>query len=440
MLKFSPPAAPFLSALRAAGPVGVAVAGSTARSLARVLLDRGLAHPVVAPRPAGGVDVVVPFRGSGEQLTECLQALAGLDVIVVDDCSPDPEGVAAAARSQGARVVRHAANRGPAAARNTGLGLTGADLVAFVDGDCRPRPGWLELMVAHFDDPSLAAVAPRVLPEVAGGALLGRYETAHSALDMGRRPELVQPGGRLSFVPTAALVVRRRAMRQCSFAEELRFGEDVDLVWRLRDRGWLVRYEPAATVEHSPRVRPYQWLARRHAYGTSAGALARRHPGHVAPVRVSAWSLAALALVAAKRPASAAATVWLAAGLLHRRLRRLGAEPSLALATVAKGVLADAAGIGQALRREWWPLGAFALGRARRSPPARLAVAAMLAPLWLEWRRQRPRVSPAAYVGLRLVDDAAYGTGVMAGAWRAQTWLPLIPVVRLAKGRKRPRH
>jgi len=53
----------------------------------------------------------------------------------------------------------------------------------------------------------------------------------------------------------------------------LRYGEDVDLVWRLHDAGWQVRYDPRTCVEHAEPERWLPWLLRRHAYGTSAAPL-----------------------------------------------------------------------------------------------------------------------------------------------------------------------
>ena len=78
----------------------------------------------------------------------------------------------------------------------------------------------------------------------------------------------MRPGSRVSYVPTAALLVRRSALDSVAiddaaipapghlagpgplssrgvFDPALRYGEDVDLIWRLHDAGWRVRYEPS---------------------------------------------------------------------------------------------------------------------------------------------------------------------------------------------------
>src|SRR6266536_1676064 len=73
-------------------------------------------------QPTGDVAVVIPARNESDRIGETVAAAAGLPgvdiVIVVDDGSDD--GTAAAAERAGASVVRHARNRGKAAAMETG--------------------------------------------------------------------------------------------------------------------------------------------------------------------------------------------------------------------------------------------------------------------------------------------------------------------------------
>jgi hypothetical protein len=199
----------------------------------------------------------------------------------------------------------------------------------------------------------------------------------------------------------------------------------------LTEAGWHVRFDPSVTVTHETRTQPLEWITRRFQYGTSAADLAMRHPGKLAPARVSAWNVAALACLAAGRPRTAIVIAGSASALLLRRLALAPADALLAPITVVTGVVADAAAIGHALRREWWPIGAFCLIFARRSRVARAGAVAMLAPVAWEYAAHRPRVDPPRYAALRLIEDAAYGSGVIASAWRRRTFAPLQPEVRL---------
>src|SRR5690348_12528826 len=232
-----------LAELRA-GPVRSAAAGL----LARKLTDAGLAHPrppELASRP--DVTVLIPVRDRAVLLDRCLSALGcGYPVVVVDDGSRDPGAVADVAAAHGAALVRRPVNGGPGAARNTGLLGVTTELVAFLDSDCVPEPGWIERLAAHLADPAVAAAAPRMVAVPAGPGWAGRYTTAACCLDLGDAEARVVPGTRVAYVPTAALVVRRAALGGAGagsvFDPALRWGEDVDLVWRLHAAGWRIRY------------------------------------------------------------------------------------------------------------------------------------------------------------------------------------------------------
>ncbi len=418
--------------------------GRKARALARRLLDAGIAHPVPCDRPPAAapgpehVTVVIPVRDRHAELAQCLAGLTGTPrVIVVDDGSRDPARVREVAEAAGASVVRRPVNGGPAAARNTGLAAAGTPLVAFLDSDCVPRPGWLGALLPHFADPAVAAVAPRIVPHEQGRGWLARYEGASSTLDMGQRPSIVRPGSRVPYVPGAALVVRRAAAG-AGFAEDMQVGEDVDFVWRLGRAGWRVRYEPAATMGHQHRVRLRTWLARRKDYGTSAAGLELRHPGTVRPLYASPWTAVAWLGAALGYPEAGLLVTGAGAALLARRLARLTGEEwplpagsaawQLAIRLAGGGTVGAALPLGSAISRTWWPLALPAAVAVRR---LRLPLAAVtLAPAVLDWLDRRPPLDPARYVTARLLDDVGYSLGVWQGCARRRTIRPLLPVLR----------
>ncbi|GBR18503.1 glycosyltransferase [Asaia spathodeae] len=95
------------------------------------------------PRPKIAVSVIVPAYGVAAQLPQCLDSLVNqtldeLEIIVVDDGSPDKCGEIAdgyAARYPGRVVVVHKANGGCASARNAGMDVAKGQFIGFVDGD-----------------------------------------------------------------------------------------------------------------------------------------------------------------------------------------------------------------------------------------------------------------------------------------------------------------
>jgi mycofactocin system glycosyltransferase len=411
-------------ALLAGRPVGPA-----GRQLARRLVDGGLAHPRPVRDDGASVTVIVPARDRPRELARCLTAIEpGRPVIVADDGSRDAGAVAEVARRHGARLLRSERSAGPAAARNAALAAATTELVAFLDSDCVPTPGWLGGLAGHFADPLVAAAAPRVAPMPNSGSRSPRerYCAARSPLDMGPRESGVAPLGRVPYVPTAALVVRRRALVH-PFDERLRYGEDVDLVWRLHDAGWRIRYDPSGTVHHDEPRTWRAWLARRWRYGTSAAALARRHPGRLHPVMAHPLPSAAVALGLCGRPRLGVAAFALHVALIDRRLRSTGVPRSQVVAWSARA----AGRTFLAWTRATTAIGAPALLVALRWPHARYAALALLvaAPAE-EWARRRPRLDPLRWTAACVVDDAAYGLGVWWGCLRHRSAGPLLPALR----------
>jgi mycofactocin system glycosyltransferase len=395
--------------------------------LARRLVQAGMMHPVPPDfGPRLSVTVVVPVRDRAEHLARCLAGLGGGHaVIVVDDGSLNPGAVQEVARAAGARLVRRPVNGGPAAARNTGLAHTGTEVVAFVDSDCVPRPGWIEALLPHFADPAVAAVAPRITSDGSGRGLLAGYEAARSALDMGPKESIVRPGAAVPYVPSAALLVRRAAAGR-GFDESMRVGEDVDLVWRLAADGHHVRYDPRTAVAHHHRTRPRQWFAQRVQYGTSAAPLSDRHPGTLPAASMAGWSAAAWGLAMARQPFAAAALTAATTALLARKLSTWSDQPwAMAARLSAGGTLLAGEQIGRTLTRTWWPL---ALPAAAALPRLRLPlVAAAFLPPILEHRRTRPPTPLLPWTAIRLADDLAYGIGVWKGCLNQRTAAPLRP-------------
>jgi Glycosyl transferase family 2 len=111
------------------------------------------------------VAVVIPARNEADRIQATVTAALGLPaaalVIVVDDGSQD--GTAAAARSAGAVVTRHARNRGKGAAMETG-----AEAVALLDQrERRDRPRHLLFLDADLGG-TAAAAGPLIEPVLAG--------------------------------------------------------------------------------------------------------------------------------------------------------------------------------------------------------------------------------------------------------------------------------
>ncbi|MCR6482871.1 mycofactocin biosynthesis glycosyltransferase MftF [Amycolatopsis sp. OK19-0408] len=406
------------------GPVSTAATGA----LARRLTDTGFAHPI-PPEPADEPDVtvVIPVHDRTELLERCLEALERRHpVLVVDDGSRNPAAVAALVAKHGAKLVRREENGGPAAARNSALDHVGTELVAFLDSDCVPTPGWVGRLATHFADPLLAAIAPRVRA-LAPDTAAGRYTRVAGSLDLGDRPARVAPGTRTSYVPTAALVARAAAVREVgAFDPSLRVGEDVDLVWRLNAAGFRVRYAPGVAVDHHE---PASWqglLRRRARYGTSAAPLSKRHPGALAPLGLHPWPALTVCALLARRPLLAAAAFGGSVGSMVRLLRAHDVPTDGVVRAMADAVGQTWLGCGRYGTQFAAPLLAALL--ARRGWRA-AAASLLLGPPLTAWLKRRPDLDPVRYTAAAIADDLAYGAGVWAGCLTHRTFEPVRPAL-----------
>jgi hypothetical protein len=240
----------------------------------------------------------------------------------------------------------------------------------------------------------------------------------------------------VSYLPTAALLVRRAAIDDVAgprgvFDPAMTRGEDVDLIWRLHEAGWRVRYDPSQRVRHQE---PASWrglLRRRHRYGTSTPMLAARHPDAMAPLFVAPWPGLCVAALAARRPVAALVALALGGVQLRRTLRDAGvADADLSPQTLAGGAV-------QSVARTWEGVGRYLI---QFAPPVlaagllhrgtRLAAAGfMLAPALADWVARGKPLDPFRFVAGYLADEMAYGGGVLSQCVRERTLVPLRPII-----------
>jgi mycofactocin system glycosyltransferase len=409
--------------------------------LARTLLDATVAHP----RPASGpshrdVTVIIPVRDNAFGLSRLVRTLRGMRIVVVDDGSAMP---VRAEDFDGAccnmTVLRHDRSKGPSAARNTGLAACETDFVAFLDSDVVPRRGWLEALLGHFCDPAVALVAPRIVGLREPQNLVARYEAVRSSLDLGHREAPVVPYGTVSYVPSAAIICRRKALNDVGgFDETLKSGEDVDLCWRFIEAGARLRYEPIALVGHDHRTQLREWFVRKTFYGTSAAPLAIRHPGKTAPLVISGWTLLAWILMAMGSGFGYVAST-VVAGMTGRRIAQslsaVDTEPTEVAALAAKGLWSAALQLASAICRHYWPVALVAAVFFRRCRHLVL-VAAVLDGV-VDWVTRNgtaddevKRVGLPAYLLLKRLDDIAYGLGLWEGVFRERNLGALKPQIR----------
>lgn len=290
-------------------------------------------QPDAEPLP---VSVVIPAYNRQEMVVRAVRSALNqhprppAEVIVVDDCSSDGTGEAAA--QAGARVITHDVNGGEGAARNTGFAHARCEWVGLLDSDDEWLPNLLATLWPVRDGHVMAG----------GGSLNcidGELTCTYAGL-LRRQPLVVTNPGSLiypeNFVAASGTLVKRDVVRAVGgYAAELRGGADMDLWIRVLERGTgivvptaLVRYhlhEGQVTTDVDMMANAHRAVALRYSNRSwwDSGVLERWEGGATYDAAKRAW--------VARRPSEAAALLTRivrspnrllgAATIVRRRLR-----------------------------------------------------------------------------------------------------------------------
>lgn len=224
------------------------------------------------------ISVVVATYNGASTLRGCLDSLKqqrypDYEIVVVDDGSTD-DTASILAQYDGLVVVSQE-NRGLSAARNAGIQAARGDIVAFTDSDCVADPDWLYHIALALTRSRLAGVGgPNLTPREENplhrcvGYAPGH--ATHVLLD----EELAEhvPGCNMAFWRHALLAV------DCFDPQYRKAGDDVDVIWRLQDRGYTIGFAPGAFVWHHRRSSIGAYLRQQRGYGEAEALLLRKHP------------------------------------------------------------------------------------------------------------------------------------------------------------------
>jgi len=397
------------------------------------LTDRLLATGAVHLIPDNAValsdiTVVIPAfivdAESHSYLQELVTSLVGLTIIIVDDASPHSVNI------DGARVIRHDTNKGPGAARNTGIEAVTTTVVACVDTDVMVTTTQIAKLAGYVTNSLVGAVAPRITC-INDRTFIGEFESQHSPLDLGPIPALVRPMSRVSYLPATVLVCSMQSIRAVNgFDESIRMGEDVDLVWRFIEDGIDCRYVPSIECPHRTRTSMRKMLKQRYDYGTSAALLDQRHPRAASPLRAHALLLTAAITVLMGYIYFALILVVPTVAYFVVSLRSTSIPFGIRSRLAWKGLTSTTRLLARAVMRAWLPL--FSLASFVSPRPGVVITFSALVPPIVGILRKKPS-HPVRYFIMRILEDVAYGTGVWVGAVRTRSLRCLLPVITVRR-------
>ena len=229
--------------------------------------------------------VVCSFNGA-RTIRDTLNGLARLnypnfEVIVVNDGSTDQTATIASEYSVKLITTE---NCGLSNARNTGAEAATGEIVAYIDDDAFPDRHWLTYLAHTFMTTDYAAVGgPNVAPP--GDGRIAEC-VAHSP---GGPVHVLLNDRDAEHIPGCNMAFRRAALLDIGgFDPRFRTaGDDVDVCWRIQERGWKIGFHPAAMVWHHRRNSLRMYWRQQKGYGRAEALLEAKWPekynsaGHV---------------------------------------------------------------------------------------------------------------------------------------------------------------
>jgi GT2 family glycosyltransferase len=210
------------------------------------------------------VALVVVAYGHVRELPATLAALHQLDypasrrtIVVVEN--GDGASAAVARAYPDVHVLEPGCNLGFAGGCNLAVTRTEGEIVVLINPDLQPRPGFLQALLAPLSDSTIGVVGAKLLYpdgmtiQHAGGqiqqpVLLAQHD-GYGTNDQGQH----ETPREVEFVTGAALAIRRATWNEVGGMDTSfypAYYEDVDLCWRVRQRGLRVWYEPTAVALH----------------------------------------------------------------------------------------------------------------------------------------------------------------------------------------------
>jgi len=134
-------------------------------------------------------------------------------------------------------------NKGIASARNLGISMAKGDIIGITDDDCVVESSWIEHAAGSLKNPEFCGVRGIILPEMKTKKKKKIFEYEHIAKSTGKE--------KYPSYPTGNIFYRRKHLIESSgFDENLKFGSDDDLAFRLIKKGYKIQLNTNMIVYH----------------------------------------------------------------------------------------------------------------------------------------------------------------------------------------------
>lgn len=224
------------------------------------------------------LSIVIPSYNTKKLLTDCLQSIEGskssmsYEIIVVDNASSDGSQDMVRSKFPKTILIRNKKNKGFACAVNQGWKIAKGEYVLFLNSDTIVQDNSLEVLLNYLQD------------EPEAGAVSGKLTLRDGNIDLDTHRGFPSPWSSLTFFlglenifpksklfsqyhqgwkdlnniheidagSGALLMVVRKVLEEVNGWDEGYFfyGEDIDLCYRIKQRGYKIFFHPGTKVMH----------------------------------------------------------------------------------------------------------------------------------------------------------------------------------------------
>ncbi len=235
------------------------------------------------------ISVVVCAYNEEQWIEECLTHATTMqypdfEVLLMDDGSTDR--TVEIANAIPGTIVHELPHAGLSVARNEGYRRASGEVVAYLDADAYPSQEWLYYLALAYDGPTVGGVGGPNIPPSSDGA--GARVVARAP---GGPVHVLMADDRAEHIPGCNMSFYRKVLTEVGGCDPVYMaaGDDVDLCWRILDRGWDIGFHPAALVWHHRRTGLKTYLKQQRGYGRAEALVEARHPDRFTPTGSARW-------------------------------------------------------------------------------------------------------------------------------------------------------
>ncbi|MFC1512723.1 glycosyltransferase [bacterium] len=223
------------------------------------------------------ISVILAVKNEEKHIKQSIDSLLAQDypnyeIIVVDNYSTDRTYELLKEYKDRIIILKNEIP-GPSASRNMAVSSAKGEYIAFTDGDCITEPDWLKELYNGFDNNDNTAGVGGIQKSPDNETYFGRLvqdflKVCGFVSDYVKSPSIKHKIKNTNHNPSCNVMYKKEIFNDAGlFNESLWPGEDVELDYKIRKKGHILKFNPKAIVYHYRPDTFYKFLKMMFRYG-----------------------------------------------------------------------------------------------------------------------------------------------------------------------------